>query len=155
MSVPEKSEASQLESHIGYWLRFVSNHVSSGFQKLLEAKGISVTEWVALRTLFDKSETTHAELIQQLGITKGTASKVISRLEERGLAKRRLAEGRLREQVLILTAQGKKLVPKLCALADQNDAHFFGHLHQHDRIALTTLLRELVSHHQLREVPIE
>jgi len=155
MNAPAKSQASRLESHIGYWLRFVSNHVSASFRKLLAATGISVTEWVVLRTLFDKAPTTHAELVQELGITKGTASKVISRLEERGLAKRRLARGRLREQVLTLTARGKKLVPELCALADQNDALFFGHLHQHDRTSLINLLRELVSHHQLKEVPIE
>jgi len=73
---------SPLEAHLGFWLRFVSNHVSVRFQQLLEAKGVTVTEWVALRTLWSQNETTHAALIQAMGMTKGAASKVITRLEE-------------------------------------------------------------------------
>jgi hypothetical protein len=74
---------SSLEDHLGFWLRFVSNHVSLRFQKLLENESVTVTEWVALRTLWNESESSHATLIEALGMTKGAASKVINRLEER------------------------------------------------------------------------
>ena len=144
---------SALEAHLGFWLRFVSNHVSSRFQQLLEDKGVTVTEWVALRTLWSQSETTHAELIRALGMTKGAASKVVSRLEEKGLAGRQLADGRAREQSLSLTTAGKDLVPLLAALADANDAHFFGHLPAAERDALTQAMQALVQHHQLKEIP--
>lgn len=144
---------SPLEAHLGFWLRFVSNHVSVRFQQLLEEKGVTVTEWVALRTLWSQDETTHAELILALGMTKGAASKVITRLEEKGLAARQLAEGRAREQCLRLTAAGKALVPKLAALADTNDDHFFGHLPPKEREALTHAMQALVQHHQLKEIP--
>ncbi|MBC7917741.1 MAG: winged helix-turn-helix transcriptional regulator [Rhodoferax sp.] len=148
-----KQPPSPLEAHLGFWLRFVSNHVSIRFAQLLEEKGVTVTEWVALRTLWSQDETTHAELIQALGMTKGAASKVVSRLEEKGLAGRQLAEGRAREQCLALTAAGKALVPKLAALADANDAHFFGHLPDAERQALTQAMQDLVQHHQLKEIP--
>ena len=49
---------------------------------------------------------------------------MISRLEVRGLVKRQLAAERNREQLILLTAAGRKLVPQLAALADENDAHF-------------------------------
>lgn len=144
---------SPLESHLGFWLRFVSNHVSIRFQQLLEDKGVTVTEWVALRTLWSQDETTHAELIDALGMTKGATSKVVSRLEEKGLAGRQLVDGRAREQNLGLTAAGKALVPQLAALADANDAHFFGHLPATERQALTQAMQALVQHHQLKEIP--
>jgi len=148
-----KHTPSPLEAHLGFWLRFVSNHVSIRFQQLLEEKGVTVTEWVALRTLWSQIDTTHAELIQALGMTKGAASKVITRLEEKGLAERQLAEGRARAQCLALTAAGKALVPKLAALADANDAHFFGHLPAKEREALSQTMQALVQHHQLKEIP--
>lgn len=154
MKASHEPKASQLEDHLGYWLRFVSNHVSQRFQQLLEAEGTSVTEWVALRALFDQAQTSHAELIQRLGMTKGAASKVVSRLEEKGLAQRQLAENAQREQVLCLTRKGKALVPRLSALADQNDAHFFGHLPANQRKALREILEALVMHHQIHEVPV-
>ncbi|CDW94828.1 MAG: winged helix-turn-helix transcriptional regulator [Betaproteobacteria bacterium] len=149
----KQTALSPLEAHLGFWLRFVSNHVSSRFQQLLEDKGVTVTEWVALRTLWSQDETTHAELICALGMTKGAASKVVSRLEEKGLAGRQLADGRAREQSLSLTAAGKDLVPQLAALADANDAHFFGHLPAAERDALTQSMKALVQRHQLKEIP--
>lgn len=148
-----KTAPSPLEAHLGFWLRFVSNHVSIRFQKLLEEKGVTVTEWVALRTLWSQDETTHAALIQALGMTKGAASKVVSRLEEKGLAERQLVDGRAREQSLSLTAAGKAVVPQLAALADANDAHFFGHLPAAERQALTQAMQALVQHHELKNIP--
>jgi DNA-binding MarR family transcriptional regulator len=146
---------SPLEDHLGFWLRFVSNHVSGRFRQLLEAQGVTVTEWVALRTLWAQADTTHAELIQALGMTKGAASKVVSRLQEKGLAERQLADGRAREQSLRLTDAGKTLVPALAALADANDAHFFGHLPAAEREALAMLMKALVEHHQLKDLPTD
>ena len=146
--------ASPLEAHLGFWFRFVSNHVSGRFQQLLEAEGTTVTEWVALRSLFDKPRTTHAELILALGVTKGAASKVMSRLEEKGLAQRQLAEGSAREQLLSLTPLGRALVPRLAALADQNEDHFFGHLGMREREHLAKVFRGLVAHHQMTELPV-
>jgi len=149
------SATSNLDDHLGFWLRFVSNYVSGRFRKLLEEEGTTVTEWVALRCLFDRSETTHADLILALGVTKGAASKIISRLEEKELVERRLAEGRAREQVLVLTRAGTALVPRLAALADQNEEHCFGHLGRRRRKELMREFQELVAHHQLKEIPTE
>ncbi|MFC0118277.1 MarR family winged helix-turn-helix transcriptional regulator [Pseudoalteromonas xiamenensis] len=144
---------SQLEAHLGFWLRFVSNHVSARFKQKLEEKGVSVTDWVALRTLLSKEKTTHAELIQALGMTKGAASKIISRLEEKGLVVRNLADGRAREQELRLTEKGASLVPQLAAIADANDDQFFGHLPQTEREMLVQVMQALVQYHQLNEIP--
>lgn len=156
MKAPSRSRSpAPLEAHLGFWLRFVSNHVSMRFRQLLEARGVAVTEWVALRTLLNRNGTSHAELIAALGMTKGAASKVISRLEAKGLARRQLAEGRAREQVLVLTPLGKALVPRLAALADANDEHFFGHLPAASRKALMEALQALVKHHQLKDIPTD
>jgi len=148
-------EASALESHLGFWLRFVSNQVSSCFESQLATYGISVTEWVAMRALYGRLDVTHAELIDALGMTKGAASKIISKLESKGLAKRNQAKDSLREQALCLSDEGNRLVPKLAALADENDARFFGHLPDSQRQSLLVLLKELVAHHQLKQVPIK
>jgi DNA-binding MarR family transcriptional regulator len=154
MRKSQEPAPSQLDDHFGYWLRFVSNHVSRRFQQLLAAEGTSVAEWVALRVLFEQVETSHADLIQRLGTTKGAASKIVSRLEEGGLAKRRTVGNAQRGQVLSLTRKGKALVPRLATLADQNDVHFFGHLSVTQRKALRDILKTLVALHQLREVPV-
>jgi DNA-binding MarR family transcriptional regulator len=112
-----------------------------------------VTEWVAMRTLFNANAATHSSLIDALGMTKGAASKIISKLEAKGLAKREQAQESLREQVLCLTERGKELVPTLATTADENDEYFFGHLSASSREDLKKLMQELVNLHRLREIP--
>lgn len=146
-------KTSPLDAHLGFWLRFVSNQVSSRFEKKLEERGITATEWVAMRTLYESSNTTHAALIDALGMTKGAASKVITKLEQKGLAERHLAEDKAREQVVLLTGSGKQLLPKLAALADENDQFFFGHLNDAQRSELMTTMKDLVSHHKFKNIP--
>ncbi|MBL8335291.1 MAG: winged helix DNA-binding protein [Rhodoferax sp.] len=146
---------SPLEAHLGFWLRHVSNHVSARFQSLLAAEGVTVTEWVALRTLWADTPTTHAGLIQTLGMTKGAASKVVSRLEEKGLAARQRADTSAREQQLALTPAGRALVPRLAALADANDAFFFGHLPAEVQAGWMQSLQALVQHHQWQDLPTD
>lgn len=146
---------SHLEAHIGFWLRLVSNQVSARFQAAVQVQAdCSVTEWVALRVLFDKPATGHGELIAALGMTKGATSKIISRLEARGLVKRLFAAGSSREQLIALTAAGRQLVPRLAALADENDRHFFAALSPAEQAGLTAALKKLVALHQLSGPPI-
>lgn len=150
---PALSEPSALEAHLGFWLRFVSNHVSQRFHRQLDERGVTLAEWVALRTLFDRPDASHALLIDALGMTKGAVSKVVSRLEDKGLAERRCTPGQARDQMLDLTRAGRSLVPELAAMADANDEHFFGHLAPAERDQLLAAMQALVRHHQLKDLP--
>lgn len=153
MTKQAPSTVSTLEDHLGFWLRYVSNHVSDRFAKLLDAHDVSGSEWVALRALYGRSATTHANIIEALGMTKGAASKVLTRLEGKGLAHRSQAGADSRGQSLELTAKGKKLVPLLAALADDNDAHFFGHLSHEEAGALLRQMKDIVGRQKLKQVP--
>ena len=59
------------------------------------------------------------------------------------------------QQTLALTADGRKLVPSLSALADRNDAEFFGHLKPSERTVLEKMLRDIVRRHDLKTIPTE
>ena len=150
----KKQEISPLETHLGYWMRFVSNRVSEDFRIAVEALGVSVTEWVALRTLYDSAGANHGNLTRALGMTKGAVSKLVARLEEKGLVGRQTGKADARHVVLRLTAAGKALVPRLAALADKNDEKYFGHLSAAKRRDLRKMLEEIVRTHQLSKVPV-
>lgn len=62
---------SDLKKHIGFWLRFVSNHVLQAFARKLQASGITVAEWVVVREMFDDDETSPSVLAQRIGMTRG------------------------------------------------------------------------------------
>lgn len=145
---------SKLEDHLGFWMRFVSNAVSAEFSAAMAASGVSVTEWVALRTLYDEESASHAGLATALGMTKGAVSKVVSRLQDKGLVTREPHPDSKRAQTLALTESGRALVPQLAQRADQNDARFFSHLSPAQRMQLLALLKETARLHQLKEVPV-
>ena len=145
---------SDLESHTGFWLRFVSNHVSHTFALKLRGSGVTVAEWVMLREMFDAGATSPSRLADSTGLTRGAVSKLVDRLFRKGLASRAEAEADRRFQAVELTAAGRALVPKLAALADQNDAAFFGHLTQSERDALVATLKKLVAANNLKGTPM-
>lgn len=154
-AAPSSGRVSKLETHVGFWLRFVSNHVSGRFQGLVEQEGVSVSEWVALRHLLEPETTSPAALIEVLGMTKGAVSKIITRLEEKGLVSRNTLEADRRSQIVELTMAGRQLLPRLAALADQNDQQFFGHLAPAQREQLITIMQEIVRLQHLKSVPVD
>jgi DNA-binding MarR family transcriptional regulator len=146
---------SSLEKHAGYWLRMVSNHVSYAFKLKVEARGVTVAEWVVLRQLLDSGEVNPSEIAERLGMTRGAISKLTERLVRKKLVSRTAAEQDRRFQTVKLTAAGQKLVPVLAALADQNDAEFFGHFGEEQEAALIASLKDIVHRRQLKAVPID
>lgn len=146
---------SALEDHLGYWLRFVSNHVSLAFSRKVEACGVTVSEWVMLREVFRLGRTSPGALVGEIGMSKGAVSKLLERLAGKGLVKRTALEHDRRQQEVALTPAGRTLVPRLARLADENDREFFEVLPAKVRDELARTLRLLVEHHGLKAVPVE
>jgi len=147
--------ASGVESHLGYWLRFVSNHVSHAFSLKLQSRDVTVAEWVILRELYGRHATAPSALAERLGMTRGAISKLADRLAAKALLTRTLSREDRRYQSLALTAAGRALVPRLSALADRNDAEFFGHLGAAERRAIEDAMKEIVRRKALKTIPVE
>jgi DNA-binding MarR family transcriptional regulator len=144
-----------LTAHLGYWLRYVSNHVSQAFARKVEARGVTVAEWVLLHQLLDEEALAPSRLSERLGMTRGTISKLAERLIRKGLLARTANPEDARAHTLALTGKGRRLVPELAALADANDSEFFDHLASKDRAALLRILRGIVQKRGLHTVPVD
>jgi len=149
------SDLSPLKAHLGYWLRAVSNQVSHAFARKLEARGVSVAEWVMMRELYETDGLAPSHLAMELGMTKGAITKLADRLIEKSLITRHIRTDDRRAQTLALTPTGRKLVPALAALADENDAAFFGHLSAAEQTRLRAMLQAIVQHHGFKNIPVD
>lgn len=150
-SLPSTSD---LTTHLGYWLRYVSNHVSQAFARKVEAHGVTVAEWVLLRQLFDEEALAPSHLAERMGMTRGAISKLAERLIAKSLLTRAADPQDGRAQTLALTQAGRAVVPALAELADANDAEFFGQLTPQDRAALFRILRGIVESRGLKSLPV-
>ena len=152
---PAQPAVSELRSHIGFWLRFVSNHVSHAFAKKLLDSGVTAAEWVILREIYDTDEMPPSELAEQTGLTRGAISKLIERLVIKKLVSRKEGSDDRRYQRIALSPAGRRLVPTLATLADQNDREFFKPLTGKEQQALVATLKKLVHAHDLHKLPTE
>lgn len=150
----QRSGVSVLESHLGYWLRHVSNRVSGSFGDRLKAQDVSVAEWVVLRELYD-GERLPSALAERIGLTRGAITKIADRLIARALVTRTASEEDARSRRLALTRQGRALVPRLAAIADRNDAEFFGHLSPKERACIEGIMKGIVRRLGLKGQPVD
>jgi DNA-binding MarR family transcriptional regulator len=148
-------QPSTLEDHAGYWLRYVSNHVSHRFAQRVLAQGVTVAEWVLLRQMMAAGPVSPSQLAETVGLTRGAVSKLVERLCRKKLAVRSKDAGDRRYQTVQLTAAGKRLVPILARLADENDREFFDHLEPQQKSGLIRLLQEIVRQHGWKNLPVD
>ncbi|PWR18983.1 MarR family winged helix-turn-helix transcriptional regulator [Zavarzinia compransoris] len=146
---------SDLTAHTGYWMRMVSNAVSQDFASRLGAEGVTVAEWCVLRALYDEAAVAPSALAEKMGLTRGAISKLADRLQAKGLAERGDHPGDRRGQRLFLSAAGRAKVPVLAAIADRNDADYFGALDPAERESLDRMLKALVDRQRLTRIPLD
>jgi len=142
------SSPATLDAHLGYWLRRVSNHVSGAFARALQEEQVSVAEWVAMRLIYGEAKRASGDLATITGMTRGAMSKVLEKLEDKGLVARATDPDDNRIQWLSLTRKGMHRVPKLAAIADRNDAQFFGCLDAREQGELRRILEKLTQVYQ-------
>lgn len=155
MNDTSMNAVSALEDHLGYWLRYVSNHVSGAFAQALQERQVSVAEWVALRHIYNRETLTPGELADLIGMTRGAVSKVLTKLESKTWITRSIDEADSRVQWISLTPTGQQILPELAQLADHNDTYFFGCLSQAEQRTLRSLLEKLTQIHQWKSVPVD
>jgi DNA-binding MarR family transcriptional regulator len=154
-STQDAANVSGLKSHAGFWLRFVSNHVSHAFARKLLSTGVTVAEWVVLREMFERESMAPSSLAEITGLTRGAVSKLVDRLVDKNLISREDCSDDRRFQNIALTAAGRRLVPTLAKVADQNDEQFFSALSLREREALMATLKKLVQANGLNKIPIK
>lgn len=149
-----KSVAS-LQSHLGYWLRAVSNHVSQSFADRLAQQQVTVAEWVVLRTLYDYEPCSPSKVAEAMGMTRGAISKLVDRLSAKGMITKEGISTDRRFQQVALTTEARSLVPVLAAIADDNDQTCFACLREDEQRTLLALMTKLVDAHNLQKIPTE
>ena len=146
---------SDLTAHLGFWLRAVSNHVSQAFAVKLTARDVTVAEWAVMRTLYGAAAMPPSRVAEKMAMTRGAITKLADRLITKGLLVRTASPDDGRAQTLKLTVRGTALVPELTALADRNDAEFFGTLSTAEHRALERLLKRMIAHAQITAVRVD
>jgi len=126
-----------------YWLKRAERQVSSRLARELKELNLIPSEWQALRRMYESARTSPLALARFLNMTKGGASKLISRLVKKKLVRKKVSQFDRRSRVVGLTLQGERLIPCLAGLEWTTDYEFFRRLRGKHRRKLVEALKDL------------
>jgi DNA-binding MarR family transcriptional regulator len=131
-----------VEDYLLYLLARASHDASAGFHARLKARGVPVPVWRVAATLHgaDGGETVGA-LAAACLMQQPTMTKLLDRMEEEGLVRRR-REGR--QTRVTLTARGTRLAGELIPMARTHEAELLARAAA-DLPALKALLRGMIA----------
>jgi DNA-binding MarR family transcriptional regulator len=125
---------------IGYQLRRASNVLQTSLAGALAEHRLSVTEASVLLAIAANREVTQSIVGRLLDIQRANMAPLASKLALMGLT---LSERRGREQLLRVSAEGRRVATRVLAIMRKHDEHYFGAWPPARRAALHGSLRDL------------
>ncbi|MGY4828392.1 MarR family winged helix-turn-helix transcriptional regulator [Sphaerotilaceae bacterium SBD11-9] len=142
------------DESVGYLLRRLLNSMKQETDKRLEPHGLTNAQWEPLYKLRKCMASTVAELARELQTDPGATTRLLDRLEAKGLCKRVRSTEDRRVVNLELTPEGEAAADMIPgALVEVMNAHLAG-FSKTEWQALTGYLRRMVANGEsMREAP--
>jgi DNA-binding MarR family transcriptional regulator len=142
---PDDGDAGFLGDYLLFLLAASSAAASAGFHAIVRAHGLRVPEWRALACLHDHDGQMITRLAALALMEQSAMTRVIERMEERGLVIRR-GDARDRRRVRVhLSPAGRAMVIGLVEKARAHEAEVLALLPPEQRPALKPLLAALLA----------
>ena len=138
-------ESYRPEESVGYLMRRIINTVASEIDLEMAPNGLTNAQWIPLLKLFMGSASTVAELARECLLDAGAMTRLLDRLEAKGLLKRVRSSEDRRVVNLELTAEGRAAAQEIPAvLCRVQNAHMKGFTHA-EWETLKSLLRRILA----------
>jgi DNA-binding MarR family transcriptional regulator len=135
-------------AHLNHWVRTTDRNFARNFNRILRKTGIIASEWAALRFFYKPLWSSPLEVAAAIGMTKGGASKLVSRLVKKGLVVKKVQYADRRFRSVGLTGKGRELVVFLASLEKDADREFSTPLGNNRRFRLTRYMKQLHGTHR-------
>lgn len=141
-------DAPFVDDYLPALLGQASHLIQSEFHRVVKAKGLSIAEWRVLATLASGRPMTTGKLAE-VSLTKGpTATRMLDRMQARGQVERLAHDADRRVTLVRITAEGRRKVSRLIALAQEHEKRVLEPLGAQRAQALKATLRRIVELHQ-------
>ncbi len=115
------------EESVGYMMRRILATVATAVERELEPSGLTNAQWVPLFKLYMQQGATVAELARQCELDAGSMTRLLDRLEAKGLCRRIRSSEDRRVVNLELTPEGSSVAQQIPAVLSRvQNAHLAG-----------------------------
>ena len=133
------------EESVGYLMRRIINTVAGEIEREMAPNGLTNAQWIPLFKLFMGSASTVAELARECQLDAGAMTRLLDRLEAKGLLNRVRSSEDRRVVNLELTDEGRAAAQEIpAALCRVQNAHMKGFTHA-EWETLKGLLRRILA----------
>lgn len=134
-----------LEDYLLFLLAAASASASAGFHAIVRQNGLRVPEWRVLACLHDRNGQMVTRLAGLALMEQSAMTRVVERMEERGLVTRR-SDPRDRRRVRVyLQPEGRALLVPLLNMAREQESQVLACLPAEQRLALKPMLVSLLA----------
>ncbi len=115
------------EGSVGYLMRLIIAHVGQEVERQLAHTGLTNAQWIPLFKIYTKRASTVAELARECQLDAGATTRMLDRLEAKGLCQRKRSEEDRRVVNIELTEAGSKAAAEIPrVLSGVQNAHLAG-----------------------------
>ena len=136
------------EDSVGYMMRRILNMVGGEVEREMAPNGLTNAQWIPLFKLYMGSASTVAEVARECQLDAGAMTRLLDRLEAKGLVKRVRSSEDRRVVNLELTDEGRVAAQQIpVTLCRVQNAHMKGFTHE-EWETLKGLLRRILANAQ-------
>jgi DNA-binding MarR family transcriptional regulator len=139
------SDVNGLYDHTGYWLNRLQAETHAQLERRLAEHGVTAAQWGVLIGLHQGASNTVRGLAAYLSVDGGAVTRLIDRLEGKGLVARQVDRADRRSVILSLSEAGRRLIPLLAEAVDAHDAAVMAGLSGNERRQFVAVLSQLLS----------
>lgn len=118
-----------LHSSYTFWISRLANLLQEEFNRRLQAEDVSWPQWMVLNVLAQDLAGTPATIADTIGVDRSAVTRLLDRLEKKGLVLREHAKLDRRSVNIHMTEAGEALMDRLNQLARHHQDHFLSSMH--------------------------
>lgn len=138
-------DLSGLYDHAGYWLSRLQAEMHGQLERRLATHGVTAAQWGVLIALHQGASETVRGLAAFLAVDGGAVTRLIDRLESKGLVERQVDRADRRSVILSLSEGGRALIGPLVQAVDEHDAEVLQGLSSAERRQFMGALSRLLT----------
>lgn len=150
MSAAVKSDR-RLQSFTTYLLYRITNQLNQRLRGRLRKEGINISRWRVLAMLHAYGELALGEIVDLTIMEQSSVSRIVIRLEQEGLVRRKVSRKDSRFVHVILTAAGEKTFQSIYPTADRHQERALRGFSRNEIDTLTEFIRRMQSNIEAEE----
>ena len=133
-----------LHNSFVFWIHRLSGLMQDRFNQQLREYEVTWPQWMVLNVLYHQMGRTPAKVAECIGIDRSAITRLVDRLESKGLVEREHDKSDRRSIKIHITSPGKQMMVRINDRAYQHQAHFLKDLHTSEQRALRSELQKML-----------